>query len=187
MGDISWVLRRKIRRRLSLMSLRSEEECEGGEEDPGQDDQEEAGELEQEDTPETVICWATATSDHIPSPYDREGLSFRAGQKIKVLSQWETGDWWGECEGRRGRFKFNFVSVTHTRDTRDPLHTRDEVVTTLELTSVSRLLTGDDDDNDDDGDDDDGDDDDGDDDEVDVDVDHMGALIVPNASLLAVA
>ena len=71
MGDISWVLRRKIRRRLSLMSLRSEEECEGVEEDPGQDDKEETGELEHEDSPETVICWATATADHIPSPYDR--------------------------------------------------------------------------------------------------------------------
>ena len=71
MGDISWMLRRKIRRRLSLMSLRSEEECEGGEEDPGQDDKEETGELEHEDSPETVICWATATADHIPSPYDR--------------------------------------------------------------------------------------------------------------------
>ena len=84
MGNISWILRRNIRRRLSLMSLRSEEEDsdqDGGEDDRGQDDAEGAETLDSHDhkEQESVICWATAISDHIPSPYDTEGLSFKKG------------------------------------------------------------------------------------------------------------
>ena len=66
------------------MSLRSEEEDsdqDGGEDDRGQDDAEGAETLDSHDhkEQESVICWATAISDHIPSPYDTEGLSFKKG------------------------------------------------------------------------------------------------------------
>ena len=72
------------------MSLRSEEEDSdrGGEEDDtGQDDTEKAETTEdhEEKEQEGVICWATAIADHVPSPYDSEGLSFKTGhgQNIK--------------------------------------------------------------------------------------------------------
>ena len=72
------------------MSLRSEEEDSdqsGEEDDTGQEDTEEEETPEDHDDKEQegVICWATAITDHIPSPYDSEGLSFKTGhaQNIK--------------------------------------------------------------------------------------------------------
>ena len=69
------------------MSLRSEEEedsDQGAEDDSGQDDAEEAEITDCHDRKEqeSVICWATAIADHIPSPYDTEGLSFKTGHNI---------------------------------------------------------------------------------------------------------
>ena len=65
------------------MSLRSDQEDsdQGAEDDTGQDDTEEAEMTDCQDDKEqeSVICWATAIADHIPSPYDTEGLSFKTG------------------------------------------------------------------------------------------------------------
>ena len=60
-----------------------------------------------------------------------------AGQNIKILHKFETGDWYGECDGRRGRFKFNFVRVTghHNDDMSDH-----GMTAALETVSVSRIL-----------------------------------------------
>ena len=60
-----------------------------------------------------------------------------AGQNIKILHKFETGDWYGECDGRRGRFKFNFVRVTghHNDDTSDH-----GMMAALETVSVNRIL-----------------------------------------------
>ena len=55
-------------------------------------------------------CWARANVDFVPSPYDDSSLSFKSGQMIKVVERCDTGLWVGECNGRRGKFKF--VSVT---------------------------------------------------------------------------
>ena len=86
MENISWRWRRSIRRRLSLLSLRSEEEDsdQGAEDDTGQQDAEEAEMIDCHDDKEqeSVICWATAIADHIPSPYDTQGLSFKTGHDI---------------------------------------------------------------------------------------------------------
>ena len=56
-------------------------------------------------------CWAKANVDFVPSPYDDSSLSFKCGQMIKVLERSNTGLWLGECNGRRGKFKFVNVTV----------------------------------------------------------------------------
>ena len=56
-------------------------------------------------------CWARANVDFTPSPYDDSSLSFRSGQIIKVVERSDSGLWVGECNGRRGKFKFVNVTV----------------------------------------------------------------------------
>ena len=56
-------------------------------------------------------CWAMANVDFVPSPYDDSSLSFKSGQMIKVVERCDTGLWVGECNGRRGKFKFVNVRV----------------------------------------------------------------------------
>ena len=74
------------------MSLRSDQEDsdQGAEDDTGQDDTEEVEMTDCQDDKEqeTVICWATAIADHIPSPYDTEGLSFKTGHDLNIKQKY---------------------------------------------------------------------------------------------------
>ena len=53
----------------------------------------------------------------------------------------ETGDWYGDCDGRRGRFKFNFVKVIKGRHDDARQQGCDHgMMTALENVSVNRIL-----------------------------------------------
>merc|ERR1711936_1168855 len=58
-----------------------------------------------------VVCEAIAVKDCYPSPYDREALAFRRGDRIEVVKMGPTGIWRGRCRGREGNFKFIDVRV----------------------------------------------------------------------------
>ena len=64
-----------------------------------------------------------------------------SGQSIKIFHKFETGDWYGDCEGRRGRFKFNFVKIIKVRHD-DGRHQGCDhgMMTALENVSVNRIL-----------------------------------------------
>merc|ERR1719220_288286 len=53
-----------------------------------------------------VVCEAIAVKDCHPSPYDRQALAFRRGDRIEVIRMGPTGIWRGRCRGREGNFKF---------------------------------------------------------------------------------
>ena len=53
-----------------------------------------------------VVCEAVAVKDCHPSPYDRQALAFRRGDRIEVMRMGPTGIWRGRCRGREGNFKF---------------------------------------------------------------------------------
>merc|ERR1719204_1000030 len=53
-----------------------------------------------------VVCEAIAVKDCYPSPYDRQALAFRRGDRIEVVKMAPTGIWRGRCRGREGNFKF---------------------------------------------------------------------------------
>merc|ERR1712066_573646 len=53
-----------------------------------------------------VVCEAIAVKDCHPSPYDRQALAFRRGDRIEVMRMGPTGIWRGRCRGREGNFKF---------------------------------------------------------------------------------
>ena len=53
-----------------------------------------------------MLCTALAIRDCVPSPYDKQGLPFKTGDKIKVTKMNENGTWRGSCNGREGNFKF---------------------------------------------------------------------------------
>ena len=55
---------------------------------------------------ERVVCEAIAVKDCHPSPYDRQALAFRRGDRIEVIRMGPTGIWRGRCRGREGNFKF---------------------------------------------------------------------------------
>ena len=55
---------------------------------------------------ERVVCEAIALKDCHPSPYDRQALAFRRGDRIEVMRMGPTGIWRGRCRGREGNFKF---------------------------------------------------------------------------------
>jgi len=55
---------------------------------------------------ERVVCEAVAVKDCYPSPYDRQALAFRRGDRIEVMRMGPTGIWRGRCRGREGNFKF---------------------------------------------------------------------------------
>merc|ERR1711973_1083337 len=58
-----------------------------------------------------VVCEAIAVKDCYPSPYDRQALAFRRGDRIKVVKMGPTGIWRGRCRGREGNFKFIDVRI----------------------------------------------------------------------------
>jgi len=53
-----------------------------------------------------VVCEAIAVKDCHPSPYDRQALAFKRGDRIEVMRMGPTGIWRGRCRGREGNFKF---------------------------------------------------------------------------------
>merc|ERR1719411_526614 len=53
-----------------------------------------------------VVCEAIAVKDCYPSPYDRQALAFRRGDRIEVIRMGPTGIWRGRCRGKEGNFKF---------------------------------------------------------------------------------
>ena len=64
------------------MSVRREEDSEGEEsDDRGQEVAVEVADTHGDMEDERAISWATATADHVPSPYDTQGLSFKTGQE----------------------------------------------------------------------------------------------------------
>jgi len=60
----------------------------------------------EEDRSTSILFRAVAVRDCVPSPYDRDALSFQAGDKIGVTMVREDGVWRGHCKGREGHFKF---------------------------------------------------------------------------------
>jgi hypothetical protein len=52
-----------------------------------------------------------ALCDNNPSPYDREGLPFRAGDRVEILAMNPNGMWRGRVRGREGTFKFIHVKL----------------------------------------------------------------------------
>ena len=57
------------------------------------------------------VCLGVALCDNNPSPYDREGLPFRAGDRIQILAMNPSGLWRGRVHGREGIFKFIRVKL----------------------------------------------------------------------------
>jgi len=57
-------------------------------------------------TNEEIMSLAVAIRDFHPSPYDKEALSFRRGDRIQVIRMEPTGIWRGRCNGKEGNFKF---------------------------------------------------------------------------------
>merc|ERR1711963_8606 len=53
-----------------------------------------------------VVCEAIAVKDCHPSPYDKQALAFRRGDRIEVIRMGPTGIWRGRCRGKEGNFKF---------------------------------------------------------------------------------
>ena len=47
-----------------------------------------------------VLCTAVAIKDCFPSPYDKQALAFKTGDKIVVTSMNQNGIWRGYCNGR---------------------------------------------------------------------------------------
>merc|ERR1711973_631063 len=58
-----------------------------------------------------VVCEAIAVKDCYPSPYDRQALAFRRGDRVEVVKMGPTGIWRGRCRGREGNFKFIDVRI----------------------------------------------------------------------------
>ncbi len=52
-----------------------------------------------------------ALCDNNPSPYDREGLPFKAGDQVEILAMNPNGMWRGQVRGREGTFKFIHVKL----------------------------------------------------------------------------
>jgi hypothetical protein len=52
-----------------------------------------------------------ALCDSNPSPYDNQGLAFKAGDRIEILSMDPSGMWRGRVHGREGLFKFIHVKL----------------------------------------------------------------------------
>jgi len=62
--------------------------------------------MEEDDRCTPILFRAVAVRDCVPSPYDRDALSFKVGDKIGVTMVREDGVWRGLCRGREGHFKF---------------------------------------------------------------------------------
>ena len=86
------------------------------------------------------VGWARALVDCVPSPYDDQALSFRAGEMTRVTSMREGGTWVGECGGRSGTFKFVSVKLVQEEPSPPSECSLGGLLSTLELFSwVSRL------------------------------------------------
>jgi hypothetical protein len=59
-----------------------------------------------------------ALCDNNPSPYDREGLPFRVGDRIQILAMNPNGMWRGRVHDREGTFKFIHVKLLHNNQHR---------------------------------------------------------------------
>merc|ERR1712038_1613703 len=70
-----------------------------------------------------VVCEAIAVKDCYPSPYDRQALAFRRGDRIEVVKMGLTGIWRGRCRGREGNFKFIDVRVERQSNRQRTLET----------------------------------------------------------------
>ena len=70
-----------------------------------------------------VVCEAIAVKDCYPSPYDREALAFRRGDRIEVVKMGPTGIWRGRCRGREGNFKFIDVQIERQSNKQRTLET----------------------------------------------------------------
>lgn len=122
-------------------------------------DQQTEGSVE-EPLPEPFIVVRALYAFHSEDP---ASLSFQKGELIQVLTQLESGWWYGYCPGARGWFPSNYVQVL-SEDSEDDHHSVD----TNELDEEDEEEQDDEqqDDDDDDNQDDDDDDDDHDDDEL---------------------
>lgn len=65
-------------------------------------------------SPEPLDEFVLALHDYIPQQQNATCLSFRAGDKIRVLNRDPSGWWDGELDGRRGWFPSNYVNKTVT-------------------------------------------------------------------------
>jgi len=87
-----------------------------------------------------VLCEALAIKDVHPSPYDRQALAFRKGDRIEVVKMGPTGIWRGRCQGREGNFKFIDVRTEKL----EPPRSRDTSLVSKRIPrsqSVSDLLS----------------------------------------------
>merc|ERR1711892_509954 len=66
---------------------------------------------------DVVVCEAVAKRDYHPSPYDRQALPPRKGDRIAVLDMSPNGTRRGKCGGREGKFKFFDVEVDRSQVT----------------------------------------------------------------------
>jgi hypothetical protein len=85
-----------------------------------------------------VLCDAVAVKDCHPSPYDRQALAFRQGDRVQVVRMGPTGIWRGRCQGREGNFKFIDVRVEERRTRPRPGAVEDRIPRSQ---SVSDLLS----------------------------------------------
>lgn len=70
----------------------------------------------------TFIGRARALVDCTPSPYDRDGLAFKKGDLIDIITKHKTGIWIGMVNGKVGHFKFINVEEAHLES--KPRHRR---------------------------------------------------------------
>jgi len=65
-----------------------------------------------------VIGQARAVVDCVPSPYDRDALTFAKDDLIDIIHMNASGLWWGRCGNRVGHFKFVNVEILPARTRR---------------------------------------------------------------------
>jgi len=65
-----------------------------------------------------VIGQARAVVDCVPSPYDKDALTFAKDDLIDIIHMNASGLWWGRCGIRVGHFKFVNVEILPARTRR---------------------------------------------------------------------
>merc|ERR1712083_291184 len=88
-----------------------------------------------------VLCKAIAIRDYVPSPYDQQGLPFRAGDKISVTEMNMNGIWRGYCHGREGNFKFIDVKAEQMIQKPSQMKQTESIEIFSRSKSVSDLLS----------------------------------------------
>lgn len=73
----------------------------------------------------TFIGRARALVDCTPSPYDRDGLTFKKGDIIDIIAKHKTGIWVGMAQGKVGHFKF--INVQEIVEERRKRHRRRKI------------------------------------------------------------